>query len=858
MKKIMITILCMFLFLLHAGIMKAEVSSRALSAGWTFRQARSEFWYPAAVPGCVHTDLMANRIIEDPFFRLNERGVQWVDKEDWFYQTYFDITDEEQNAVNQILVFKGLDTYADVYLNGKPLLNANNMFREWRCDVKGLLKDKQNHLEVYFHSPVKIDVPKWESLPYQYSTGPDQAENGGLFDKRISIWARKAGYHYGWDWGPRLVTSGIWRPVFLEVWNTARIDNVQLIQKNVTAKKAELSTVVEILSDGNIENARVILTADGKEYAVKNIKLKPGINTVCLDYVIPCPRLWWCNGLGEPYLYKFCTTVEIEGQKADAKLENIGLRSLKLISEKDKYGKSLYFELNGHKVFMKGANLVPCDNFLPRVTDSIYEKTVADARDVNMNMLRVWGGGIYEDDAFYKYCDKYGILVWQDFMFACSTYPADFAFLENVRQEAVYNVKRLRNHPCIAVWCGNNECQDIWFGWGGKKKMYEEQGYADIIWEQFHNLFFGVLPEVVKQYAEGISYRPSSPFAFDDTPSDGINGDDHYWGVWHGREPIGNYNVKRARFFSEYGFQSFPEYESVKIYAPDKRDQYITSEVMMAHQRAGNYANKLIEEYIEKEYRKPADFESFLYVGMILQGDAIKTAIEAHRRDMPYCMGSLFWQHNDCWPVASWSSRDYYGRWKAQHYFAKNAFADILVSPLVADDTVTVHVVSDRLKNEKGTFRLKVMDLKGTQIFEQVSRLTVPANTSEKVFTGSLKKMIGNEQPGDVLLYVEFRTKDKLYRNIGYAVKQKDMNYPKAHISSSVKKVDGGYEITLTSDNFARGVFMSIDGICNFFEDNYFDILPGESRMVKVNTALTEKEFKEQLKIVSLGDYYGG
>ena len=194
--------------------------------------------------------------------------------------------------------------------------------------------------------------------------------------------------------------------------------------------------------------------------------------------------------------------------------------------------------------------------------------------------------------------------------------------------------------------------------------MYEEQGYADIIWEQFHNLFFGVLPEVVKQYAGGISYRPSSPFAFDDTPSDGINGDDHYWGVWHGREPIGNYNVKRARFFSEYGFQSFPEYESVKIYAPDKRDQYITSEVMMAHQRAGNYANKLIEEYIEKEYRKPADFESFLYVGMILQGDAIKTAIEAHRRDMPYCMGSLFWQHNDCWPVASWSSRDYYGRRK--------------------------------------------------------------------------------------------------------------------------------------------------------------------------------------------------
>jgi Beta-galactosidase/beta-glucuronidase len=846
----------LFAFLLMSIIgAQAKVTYRSLSQNWEFRQARSEIWYPATVPGCVHTDLMANKIIDDPFYRLNERAVQWVDKEDWMYQTYIDATDDEINSSNQELVFKGLDTYADVYLNSVLLVKANNMFREWRCNVKGILKEGRNHLEVYFNSPVKVDVPKWDALPYQHSTGPDQAENGGLFGKRISIFARKAGYHYGWDWGPRFVTSGIWRPVYLETWNKARIRNVQFIQKDVTASRANVSSVVEVLSDSAVDNASIRVMADGKIYASKQVNLTRGLNRVALDYTIKKPHLWWTNGLGEPYLYKFNTSLILEKEsEVDAKDERIGIRSLKLVLKEDQYGHALYFELNGHPVFMKGADMIPCDNFLPRVTDSIYHRTVMDAKNVNMNMIRVWGGGIYEVDKFYDFCDQNGILVWQDFMFACSTYPADSAFLENVRQEAIYNVERLRNHPCIAVWAGNNECQDVWYGWGGRKQMYEKQGYADVIFKQFHDLFFGVLPDVVKKYGGGISYRPSCPFAFDDTPSDGINGDDHYWGVWHGRDSINHYNIRRARFFSEYGFQSFPEYESVKRYAPEEHDHNIFSEVMMEHQKAGSYANKLIEEYLLKDYRKPRNLEEFLYEGMILQGDAIKAAMEAHRRDMPYCMGTLFWQLNDCWPVASWSSRDYYGRWKAQHYFTKKAYDDILVSPVAMRDTISVSVVSDRLKPVKGKFTLQMITLDGIVVSTHSFDYTAPANTSKKIFTARLKDVLGRFNGSDVIFYVTFDTKEKQYYNIAYAAKQKDMNYGRPGIHKEIKVIDKGFEVTLSSKYFVRGVFLSIDGIDNFFEDNYFDLLPGIPRTIKVETSLSLEKFKNQLKIRSLND----
>ncbi len=833
----------------------ATVETRTIHDGWRFRQGRSEIWYPATVPGTVHTDLMANEVIEDPFFRLNERAVQWVDKEDWMYETTFRADKAECEAENQQLVFKGLDTYADVYLNHQPILNANNMHRTWTCDVKGLLKEGENLLEVYFHSPIKVDLPKYDKYDYTFNTGPDQSQNGGIFDKTLSIFARKAGYHYGWDWGPRLVTSGIWRDVELVTWNGVKIDNVQYIQKDVTAKRAELTTIVRVKSDKDIADATVTVKADGKTLAKRVTPLKKGVNLVELDYSVKNPRLWWTNGLGEPNLYDFTTEVSA-GNSDDSQSEAIGLRSLKLIHEPDKYGHSLYFELNGKPVFMKGVDMVPLDNFLPRITKEKYEKHVLDAKNVNMNMIRVWGGGVYEDDYFYELCDRNGILVWQDFMFACSTYPADAEFLANIKQEAIDNVERLRNHCSIAVWCGNNECQDVYYGWGNRYNYYKEKGMEPLTTKQFKDMYFRTLPQVVDSCAGGISYRPSSPYAFEDTPSDGVNGDAHYWGVWHGRDSIGHYNVEKARFFSEYGFQSFPEFESVKIYAPQERDWAINSEVMMAHQRAGSYANNLIKEYMDEEYRTPADFPTFLYVGSVLQGDAIKTAIESHRRHMPYCMGTLVWQHNDCWPVASWAGRDYYGRWKAQQYYSKDAYDDILVSPVAMGDSLTVNIISDRRTPAKGKFTITAMLLDGTPLMTKSFDYTAKPLTSVQVFGEKVADLVKGHDRGDVIFHTTFETAGKTYDNIGFSTKQKLMRYAAPKYSVEIVPAGDGFDVTIGSDVFARAVFLSLDGIDNFFSDNYFNVLPGKSRTIHVTTPLSESDFRKQLKVVSMGDVH--
>lgn len=827
-----------------------------LNKEWKFKQGRLNNWYPATVPGVVHTDLIDNKIIEDPFFRLNERGLQWIDKEDWIYETTFDLSKDILNKNNIEILFKGLDTYADIYLNDEKILATDNMFRQWAVDIKGKVKSKENILRVYFHSPIKVDMPKWNALPFQYEATNDQSENGGLFNKKLSVFARKAGYHYGWDWGPRLVTSGIWRPVVINAWSDARINNVQVIQKAVTAKEAKIKTIIEVFSDREMANAILQVSDNDAKKVLGSIKadLNKGLNKVEVDFAISNPKLWWSNNLGKPHMYNFNTEVISESRVVDNQIEKIGVRSLKVVSEKDKYGRSFYFELNGVPVFAKGANYIPCDNFLPRVTKDIYKKTVLDAVNANMNMLRVWGGGIYEDDYFYDLCDEYGILVWQDFMFACSIYPAEGELLENIRLEAIDNVRRLRNHPSIAIWCGNNECQDAWFNWGWKDRHEKEnQAHADKIWEQFQDQYYKVLPKVVEEHGSGIAYTPSSPFADYGVGSNDHEGDRHYWDVWHGRKPIADYNKERSRFFSEYGFQSFPEFESVKIYAPEKEDWNITSEVMMAHQRGGDHANKLIESYLLNEYYTPKDFESFLYIGQILQGDAIKTAIEAHRRDMGYCMGTLFWQHNDCWPVASWASRDYYGRWKAQHYFTRKAYEDILVSPIEKDGVLDVVIVSDRLKNTNGTLTVKVFELDGKEINSQTQKITLKANSSNKSFSKKLDELTNGADKSNIVIHAEF-VADKVYSNNYFLAKQKDINFPEVTISSKVESVDGGFAVTLTANEYARGVFMSIDGIDNFFEDNYFDILPGKSVTTKVATALSLSDFQKQFKIQSLAD----
>ncbi len=838
----------------------ARVYIRALHDGWKFRQASSEIWHEAQVPGTVHTDLMRNNLIEDPFFRLNERSVQWVDKEDWVYETYFTPTSDEWNASDQEIVFKGLDTYADVYLNGQCLFNADNMHREWRESVKGIMLKGENHLEVYFHSPIKRNIPKWDALPYRHNTGPDQSQIGGIFNKTVSVFARTAGFEYGWDWGPRLVTSGMWRPVFLETWSGCRITDTYHQQVDVTAERAVIKTLVYVQSDEYIPAVTVSITADGRLVARKAVTIEKGSSIVAVEYTMKKPRLWWTNGLGEPYLYKFETTLSDDSQEMDATSIDVGLRSLVLHNDPDEYGHNLYFELNGHPLFAKGSNVVPTDNFLPRSTDLVYKQLVADAKAVNMNMLRVWGGGIYEDDAFYKYCDKAGILVWQDFAFACGTWPADSAFLATVKEEAIYNVRRLRNHACIAVYAGNNESQDIWFGWGNKKKELDKLGYADEVWKMQYTLFYDVLPAVVKEYSGNVAYRPSCPWAFPDTPSDGVNGDDHYWGVWHGDEPFEAYFDRHVRFCSEYGFQSFPEYETILKYAPNEEDHNIYSEVMMAHQKAGAYANRKIEEYMERDYRVPSDFKTFIYVGMLLQGDGVKMGMEGFRRDRPFCMGSLVWQINDCWPVASWSSRDYYGRWKALHYFTRKAYDDILVSPRVIDSdgqkTMEIRLVSDRLKATNGTFTLITMTLDGEEVYRECRTLTLPPNTVTDVLSREVAKISGQRAAEDIIFYITFETIDKTYYNIAYAARQKDMHYRRPNITLKADTVADGYDIAVSTDTFARGVYLNLKGVDHFFCDNYFDLLPCATYKVHLTTDKKDLDLGKDVEIITLGDTY--
>lgn len=840
--------------------MKLKTAVKNLHEGWKFRQARLTNWYPATVPGVVHTDLLQNKIIEDPFFRLNERGLQWIDKEDWVYETCFTLAADMMRKENMELVFEGLDTYADVYLNDECILKADNMFRRWSIPVRQYIREENNILKVYFHSPVKIDVPKWDALPYQYPASNDQSENGGLFNKKISIFARKAGYHYGWDWGPRLVTSGIWRPVYIRAWSDLRINDVFIEQKEVGAGRAVIAGHVELDADKDMNGVLVTITDEvtGRVLGEWQADLKRGTNRVTVDFVLHKPKLWWSNGLGEPFLYRFRTDIIAGGELLDSKTERVGIRSLKVVHQPDKDGHTFYIELNGRPVFAKGANYIPSDNFLPRVTPENYKRTILDAAGVNMNMLRVWGGGIYENDVFYDLCDEYGIMIWQDFMFACSMYPAEGALLDNIHQEAVDNVKRLRNHACIALWCGNNECQDAWLGWGWKCEIERQnKEYADKIWAQYRQQYHVTLPGVVREYAPGTFYWPSSPFAFEGEMSGTTDGDRHYWSVWHGKAPISDYDSEKSRFFSEYGFQSFPEFESVKRYAPYPEDWDIRSEVMMSHQRGGDHANGLIETYLLNEYKKPRDFRAFLYMNHVLQGDAIKTAIESHRRQMPYNMGTLFWQHNDCWPVASWASRDYYGRWKAQHYYVRKAYDDILISPVVEGDDLKVYAVSDRLENTSGRLQLQVCQFDGTVVHHWGKSVGISGNDSRVCFSAPLAKLLEGANRGTVYVRVDYTDKSgRVYHNNYCLGKQKDMDYPKVDLQTEVRSIEGGYEVTVSADKFARAVCLSVADNESVYSDNYFDVQPKSSVQVQVRTRLSAEAFNGSLRLTCLNNEF--
>lgn len=828
------------------------MSIEELKGNWQFRQAGDTAWLPAVVPGTVHTDLMAHGKIEDPYFRMNERQVQWIDKVNWEYRTILTVTPELLARDRVALDFKGLDTYAEVTLNGQPVLSADNMFREWKAEVKSLLKVGDNELHILFRSPIVEGIRKHDALPYVIPVSDnDQAVTGEVEGgRKVSVFTRKAGYHFGWDWGPRLVTSGIWRPVYLEAWDEASITDLHIQQKSLDQQKAVMNASFEIdaQADGP---ARLTIAHEGMELATVSVDLKKGVNRYDAPFEIANPILWWTNGLGEAHLYNLTGTVAVDGGTA-SRLVRIGLRTLELVREKDDKGTSFYFKLNGVPVFMKGVNYIPNDMFLPRVTPDNYRKVVETARVSHMNMIRIWGGGVYEDNLFYDLCDEAGILVWQDFMFACAMFPGDEEFLENVRQEATDNVKRLRNHPSIGLWCGNNEILSAWYGWGWKRaEEAKSQENADLIWKAYEDIFHKVLPEVVSALDPARSYWASSPSSGMGIPADLVNGDEHYWGVWWGKEPFETYATHMARFMSEYGFQSFPEIATVRKYTtPEDHDIY--SEVMKSHQRS-SIGNETIEYYMLKEYEKPKDFESFLYVGQVLQAEGIKFGLEGHRRAAPYNMGSLYWQINDVWPVASWSSTDYYQRWKALQYYVKKGFEPLLVSPFREGEALKVAVINDHLSEKNGVLRLRLLDFEGREVRKVENEVTVPANASTVLFSENLNEFLGGAHPEECFLVTELIEGDEISSsNLLYFKPFKELKLPEPAVTITTEKTAEGYDILLTTDKLARNVYLQCGDEEGFFSDNYFDMLPSSTVRVTLKSSMSPEKLKEALTVRTL------
>jgi len=668
-----------------------------LDAGWKFRKTGTKEWLPARVPGVVHLDLMRNGKIPDPYLRDNEEKVQWVGETGWEYSKTFQFGEGNFAWRHIELVSKGLDTYAKVYLNDSLILNADNMFREWYLDIKRFLRIGTNTLRIQFPAVIPENKARYDQLPYPLPG-----------DEKVVC--RKAAYHFGWDWGPTLVTCGIWRPIYIREWNMVNVLGVQYIQKKLTDTVANLAARFTVYSEVG-DSSEIRLFIGLSRILVKKILLRKGTNIFDIDFNIRYPQRWWPKTMGYPTLYNLGYELYFNGKLAGEGRQKIGLRTIELVQDKDSAGRSFYFKVNDVPVFVKGANYIPQDNFLPRVTPDDYKLLIKEAKLAHINMLRVWGGGIYEDDLFYDLCDENGIMVWQDFMFACAMYPGNKEFLDNVRAEAIQNVVRLRRHPSIALWCGNNEIDEGWKNWGWQKKYGYNAGDSAAIYDNYRMMFNTILPGILKKFDSAAVYIPSSPLHGWGHRESLTEGDAHYWGVWWGKEPFSDFSTKIGRFMSEYGFQSFPDYSTILKFTT-QADRSPGSAVMKAHQKSpAGY--EIIDHWLLQDFKKPKDFESYGYVSQLLQAEGIVSAIEAHRRARPYCMGSMFWQLNDCWPVVSWSSRDYYHKKKALLFALPSAYANVIISPVTENGHLKVYIVSDELKLHQAIMTVKLMDFEG-------------------------------------------------------------------------------------------------------------------------------------------------
>ncbi len=840
------------LFFAHFLLMSQNTKTVSLNDNWTvipvsvartvypasIYSGLSPAGYAASLPNSALNVLFENKVIPDPFYRDNEAKLKGLENSDWRFEKKFDADAEMMSAHHADLVLHGADTYADVYLNDILLLRTENAFRTWRAPVHNLLKPTNNILRIEFKSPLEKEKILNANSTVDYPAIPNN----------LRMYTRKPGFHYGWDWGPRFVTVAL-GDVRIEMWDKFKLEDVNFKTLKLTGAEATVKAEISVLS--SVVDSVEMNIRFGEQNVKDKFFLQKGINTFTKEFTLSHPRLWWTHNLGEPYLYDVIVDIFIPFGETVSERRKVGLRTLELIQEKDTEGETFYFKLNGIPVFAKGANLIPLDFFQERVTPAFTEQIIQSAVESNMNMLRVWGGGIYQTDLFYDLCDRKGVLVWQDFMYACAMYPNDASFLANAKAEAVEQVKRLRGHPSLALWCGNNEINEAWHNWGWKPRYLSEQ--QDFIWAGYENIFKKMLPSVVAELGNGIAYHESSPRYGRYNSKSYREGDAHDWFVWHDERPFEHYEQHIPRFMSEYGFQSLPDWKTIESFT-EPGDRTLQSPVMLAHQKHGR-GNKLMEKYMRRQYRVPDSFKKFVYVSQLVQAEGIGRAIEAQRRAMPYCMGSLYWQLNDVWPGASWSSMDNTGRWKALQYCARDAYNNLLVSPHVEHDSFKITVVNDAQNNIDVDLVIQVMDFSGKTIFMNGKRAVAPRLTSELFYELPLKTLLtGADKKNCFVLITAITDHQKPIERTYFFVPPKDLNLPKPDtLKQEFNVADGGVMVTLQSSVLLKNICLSAQPE-GWFSKNYFDLIPNRSTQILFKTNATLDEVKKSFNYQMLND----
>lgn len=801
------------------------------------------------IPGTVLSGLLAAGKIKDPFYRTNEDATRALFWKDYVFTRTFDVDEELLAQQHIVLVCEGLDTLAEISINGTFLAKTDNMHRTWKFQAKKLLHPGKNEIQIVFRSVLRFI----EDYPYEAHKKINYIPCGSMKGNQL---LRKAHSMFGWDWGPQTIDAGIFRDIYLQGYSHARIEDIRIHQQH--AKNVSVQTSITLSESVPEQKLCVELSEDGADKPLQTKLCKTNADGVAaVDFVIENPKLWWPNDYGDQPLYIVRTTLlDEDGTSLESITRRIGLRTLTISQEKDEWGNEFAFCVNGVKIFTRGGNYIPDDCLYTRITEKKLDYILESCRRAHFNCVRVWGGGYYPSDAFYDLCDEKGLIVWQDLMYACNVYDVTDAFAENCRQETYDNVRRLRHHASLGLWCGNNEIESAWDHWGDFQK---ETPYlrADYI-----RLFEEVLPKAVQE-ADGETFywhsSPSSGGCFDN-PDDANRGDTHYWDVWHGQKPFTDYRKYFFRFCSEFGFQSFPCAKTVNSFTLED-DRNIFSRVMESHQK-NDAANGKMLYYLSENLRYPKDLTHLLYASQVLQGMAIKYGVDHWRRNRGRCMGTLYWQINDDWPAPSWSSIDYFGRWKALHYMAQKFYAPHAVSMTLEDHRCHVYFSNESFETTEYSLTLSIRDLSGNVLETYETKGNSPAFSA--IETAVVDICSWEDQKDDVFLEAVIHTKDqKVLKDVETLVPYKYLNLKNPVISTEAEETNDAFILHISSDCFAPFVALDFDDADVIFSDNFFHLTDKtvQDIIVKKEDILqghfeNAEDFRKRLQILSLGTSY--